>query len=166
MLSSLDEAFEKLKKAKEAEEEALLLGIEGMEHQAYRELMAMADYLGDFPESGKSPENQVAKCQSTVYVTGELKGGLMFFSGTSDAAFVQGELSILVNSMSNHTPCEIVVAGPQVHHFLKNLKGIISLSMTRGEGFLGIYERMREIACAHCTEEQLKMGGIKLEGSK
>ena len=52
MLSSLEEAFDRLKKAKEAEEEAKLLGIEGMEHQAYRELLSMADYLGDFPEEG------------------------------------------------------------------------------------------------------------------
>ena len=64
MLSSLDKAFDKLKKAKEAEEEAKLLGIEGMEHQAYRELLSMADYLGDFPAGAKIPENQVAKCQS------------------------------------------------------------------------------------------------------
>lgn len=162
MLSSLDEAFNKLKKAKEAEEEAKMLGIEGMEHQAYRELLSMADYLGDFPGSEKVPENQVAKCQSTVYVTGKLRDGRMFFKGTSDAAFVQGELSILVNSMNNCTPCEIVVAGPKVHDFLKDLKGIISLSMTRGEGFLGIYERMREIACKYCTEEQAKMGEEKV----
>ena len=161
MLSSLDKAFEKLKKAKEAEEEAKMLGIEGMEHQAYRELLAMAEYLGDFPEPGKTPENQVAKCQSTVYVIGEIRDGKMFYKGTSDAAFVQGELSILVNAMSGRTPCEVVVAGPQVHRFLKELKGIISLSMTRGEGFLGIYERMREIACNFCSEEQLKAGEKK-----
>jgi len=161
MLSSLNEAFEKLKKAKEAEEEALLLGIEGMEHQAYRELLSMAEHLGDFPEQEKTPENQVTKCQSTVYVTGKMKNGRMYFKGFSDAAFVQGELSILINAMSNRTPCEIVVAGPQVHHFLKDLKGIISLSMTRGEGFLGIYERMREIACEYCSEEQVKAEGKK-----
>ena len=70
----------------------------------------------------------------------------------------RGNSQSLVNAMSNRTPCEIVVAGPQVHHFLKDLKGIISLSMTRGEGFLGIYERMREIACEYCTEEQIKTG--------
>ena len=161
MLSSLDEAFEKLKKAKEVEEEAKVLGIEGMEHQAYRELLSMADLAGDFPESDKVPENLVAKCQSTVYVTGKMENGRMYYKGTSDAAFVQGELAILINSMSNRTPCEIVVAGPQVHRFLKNLKGIISLSMTRGEGFLGIYERMREIACGYCSEEQLKMEGLE-----
>ncbi len=161
MLSSLDKAFEKLKKAKEAEEEAKLLGIEGMEHQAYRELLSMADYLGDFPAGAKIPENQVAKCQSTVYVTGIIKDGKMYYKGTSDAAFVQGELAILVNAMSNRTPCEVVVAGPQVHRFLRDLKGIISLSMTRGEGFLGIYERMREIACNFCSEEQLKAGEEK-----
>ena len=156
MLSSLEEAFDRLKKAKEAEEEAKQLGIEGMEHQAYRELLSMADYLGDFPEESKTPENQVAKCQSTVYVTGEIVDGRMYYKGTSDASFVQGELAILVNAMSNRTPCEVVVAGPRVHSFLKDLKGIISLSMTRGEGFMGIYERMREIACNFCSEEQLK----------
>lgn len=156
MLSSLEEAFDRLKKAKEAEEEAKLLGIEGMEHQAYRELLSMADYLGDFPEESKIPENQVTKCQSTVYVTGEIVDGRMYYKGTSDASFVQGELAILVNAMSNRTPCEIVVAGPKVHSFLKDLKGIISLSMTRGEGFMGIYERMREIACNFCSEDQLE----------
>lgn len=153
MISSLDEAFEKLKKAKEAEEWARQEGIEGMEHQAYRELLAMAEQLEKFPESEKKPENLVAKCQSTVYVTGKMEDGKMYYQGFSDAAFVQGELAILVNSMSNRTPCEIVVAGPKIHKFLKDLKGIISLSMTRGEGFLGIYERMRELACEYCSEE-------------
>ena len=117
---------------------------------AYKELMALGEELETFPGEDMIPENRVAKCQSTVYVTGELKDGIMRFRGCSDAAFVRGELAILIGAMSGLPPCEVVTAKAQVAQFIDKLKGIITISLIRGEGFLGMYEKMREIACDYC----------------
>jgi len=150
MLSTLDQVYERLQEAKQAEEEARRLGLDGFEYQAYKELMALGEELETFPREDMIPENRVAKCQSTVYVAGELKDGIMLFRGCSDAAFVRGELAILIGAMSGLPPCEVVTAKAQVAQFIDKLKGIITISLIRGEGFLGMYEKMREIACDYC----------------
>ena len=157
MLTTLDQVYERLRQAKEAEEEARRMGLEGFDYQVYKELMALGEDLESFPKEDMIPENRVAKCQSTVYITGELDQGGMRFRGCSDAAFVRGELAILVGTMSGLSPCEVVTAKAQVGQFVENLKGIVTISLIRGEGFLGMYEKMREISCEYCQTSEIQI---------
>jgi cysteine desulfuration protein SufE len=157
MLTTLDKVYENLRQAKEAEEEARLMGLDGFDYQVYKELMNLGESLESFPKDDMVPENRVAKCQSTVYITGELEDGRMRFRGCSDAAFVRGELAILVRTMSGLSPCEVVTAKAQVGQFVEKLKGIVEISMIRGEGFLGMYEKMREISCQYCQTPEIQL---------
>jgi len=119
--------------------------------------MKLGESLADFPPKEMVPENRVAKCQSTVYVAGELADGRMCFRGSSDAAFVRGELAILIGAMSGLSPCEVVTAKAQVGQFVEKLKGIITISLIRGEGFLGMYEKMRGISCEYCQVPEVQI---------
>ena len=157
MLTTLDQVYDRLRQAKDAEEEALRMGLDGFEYQTYRELMALGEELESFPKADMVPENRVAKCQSTVYITGELETDKMRFRGCSDAAFVRGELAILIGAMSGLTPCEVVTARVQVGQFVQRLKGIVTISLIRGEGFLGMYEKMREISCEYCQTSEIQI---------
>jgi len=157
MLTTLEQVHERLRQAKEAEEEARQMGLDGFEYQAYKELMALGEQLERFPKEDMVPENRVAKCQSTVYITGRLENGKMRFRGCSDAAFVRGELAILIQTMSGLSPCEVVTAKTRVAEFVENLKGIITISLIRGEGFLGMYEKMREISCEYCQAPEVQL---------
>ena len=121
-------------------------------------IMFIEDELGVSVEDEEMvPENRVAKCQSTVYVSGELADGKMRFRGSSDAAFVRGELAILIGAMNGLSPCEVVTAKAQVGQFVEKLKGIITISLIRGEGFLGMYEKMREISCEYCQVPEVQI---------
>jgi cysteine desulfuration protein SufE len=157
MLATLDQVYDKLRQAKDAEEEARKLGLDGFDYQAYKELMALGEKLESFPEEDMIPENRVAKCQSTVYITGRLDGGKMLFKGCSDAAFVRGELAILIGAMSGLSPCEVVTSKAKVGQFVERLKGIVTISLIRGEGFLGMYEKMREISCQYCQTPEVQV---------
>lgn len=157
MLTTFEQIYDKLRQAKEAEEEARQLGLEGFDYQAYKELMALGEGLGSFPKEDMVPENRVAKCQSTVYITGWLDDGRMHFSGFSDAAFVRGELAILIGAMDGLSPCEVVTSKARVGRFVEKLKGIITISLIRGEGFLGMYEKMREISCQYCQTPEVQI---------
>jgi cysteine desulfuration protein SufE len=157
MLSTLDQVYDRLRLAKEAEEQARQLGMDGFEFQAYKELMALGENLESFPKEDMVPENRVAKCQSTVYITGQLEDGRMRFRGCSDAAFVRGELAILIGAMSGLSPCEVVTSKGQVSQFVEKLKGIVTISLIRGEGFLGMYEKMREISCEYCQAPEVQL---------
>jgi cysteine desulfuration protein SufE len=157
MLTTFDQVYDRLREAKEAEEEARQLGLDGFEYQAYKELMALGENLEDLPKEDMIPENRVAKCQSTVYITGRLEDGRMRFRGFSDAAFVRGELAILIGALSGLSPCEVVTSKVQVGQFVEKLKGIVTISLIRGEGFLGMYEKMREISCEYCQTPEVQL---------
>ena len=157
MLTTLDQVYDRLKQAKEAEEEARRMGLDGFDYQAYKELMTMGEKLESFPKEEMVPENRVAKCQSTVYISGRFCDGRIFFRGCSDAAFVRGELAILIGAMSGLAPCEVVTAKSQVARFVEQLKDIITISMIRGEGFLGMYEKMRDISCEYCQAPEVRL---------
>jgi len=157
MLTTLDQVYDRLKQAKEVEEEARRMGLDDFEYHTYKELMALGEELGSFPKEDMVPENRVAKCQSTVYITGQLQTGRMCFQGCSDAAFVRGELAILIRTMSGLSPCEVVTAKAQVGQFVEKLRSVITISMIRGEGFLGMYERMRDISCEYCQTPEVQI---------
>jgi len=157
MLTTLDQVYDRLKQAKEVEEEARRMGLDDFEYHTYKELMALGEELESFPKEEMVPENRVAKCQSKVYITGRLQAGKMYFRGCSDAAFVRGELAILIRTMSGLPPCEVVTAKAQVGQFVEELKSVITISMIRGEGFLGMYERMRDISCNYCQTPEVQL---------
>ena len=119
----------------------------GMEHETYKHLMSYEDRLTPFPEENKVTSNLVTKCQSTVYLTGEIKLGHVYFTATSDSAFVRGELGLVLSLFQGMTVEEFTNEETKKNYvnFCSDLSEYVKISINRSQGLEGIYERMVEI---------------------
>jgi cysteine desulfuration protein SufE len=144
--SRMNEVLDRFKQAKEAE-------LAGMEYLTYRSLIDAGKKIEPFPDAKRTEENLVTKCTSTVHLIGENRNGKMHYTADSDAAFVKGELAILLGVFNDLTP-EIILSQETADRFMNFFNGLsqyISISMNRQQGFFGMYERIREIAKQHNT---------------
>lgn len=120
----------------------------GMEYLTYRALIDAGKKLEPFPDDQKTEENLVTKCTSTVHLIGDIRNGTMHYRGDSDAAFVKGELAVLLG-IFNGLPPDVIVRRDTTERFtdfFEKLRRFVSISMNRTQGFFGMYEKMREIA--------------------
>jgi cysteine desulfuration protein SufE len=142
----MSEVLDTFKQAKEME-------AAGMEYLTYRSLIDSGKKLEPFPEGERTEENLVTKCTSTVHLIGQKRDGRMHYVADSDAAFVKGELAILMG-LFNGLPPEAIVSpdtATRFREFFNTLSQYISISMNRQQGFFGMYERIREIARRHVS---------------
>ncbi|MBI2045625.1 SufE family protein [Candidatus Pacearchaeota archaeon] len=142
MLNYLDTVIEEIKEAKEAEKQL------GMDFGPYTLLMDIGKKLPPFPKEYKTEKNLVTKCRSTVYIIGEKSEGKVVFFGDSDSIFVKGELAVLLKTFSGLTPKEIIDenSNKKLEEFLNEAKSYLPISMSRSEGFYGMYEKIKKIA--------------------
>ena len=71
-------------------------------------LMEIGEKMDDYDEVLKSDDNLVKGCQSKVWLSYELKGGKIFFSGDSNTSITKGLLSLLIKIFSGQTPKDIL----------------------------------------------------------
>ena len=71
-------------------------------------LMEIGEKMDDYDEELKSDDNLVKGCQSKVWLSYELKGGKIFFSGDSNTSITKGLLSLLIKVFSGQTPEDIL----------------------------------------------------------
>ena len=71
-------------------------------------LMEIGEKMDDYDEVLKSDDNLVKGCQSKVWLSYELKGGKIFFSGDSNTSITKGLLSLLIKVFSGQTPEDIL----------------------------------------------------------
>lgn len=139
--SRMKEVLDKFRQAKEMEDA-------GMEYLTYKTLIEAGKKLESFPDDERTEDNLVTKCTSTVHMIGEGRDGKMFYRADSDAAFVKGELGILLG-VFNGEPAEVILSDEtktQFTVFFERLQNFVSISMNRTQGFFGMFEKIREIA--------------------
>ncbi len=139
--SKMNDVLDKFRQAKEMEDA-------GMEYLTYKALIDAGKKLGAYPEEQRTEENLVTKCTSTVHMIGENRDGKMYYTADSDAAFVKGELGILLG-MFNGEALEVILSDDtktQFTDFFAKFQNYVSISMNRTQGFFGMFEKIREIA--------------------
>ena len=139
--SKMNEVLDKFRQAKEMENA-------GMEYLTYKSLIDAGKKLESYPEDQRTEANLVTKCTSTVHMIGESQDGNMFYTADSDAAFVKGELGILLG-VFNGESSEVILSDDtktQFTDFFEKLQNYVSISMNRTQGFFGMFEKIREIA--------------------
>lgn len=108
----------------------------------YRQLIALAKQLPDFPDIKKIESNQIYGCENRVWLTNEKQLDNTFtFQGDSDGRIVKGLLAILI-IIANHKTAEQI----QTIDFLailKQLKITDELSQSRLQGIEKIIERIK-----------------------
>ena len=76
----------------------------------YALLMEMANELPPLDEKYKTKNNLIEGCQSRVWLQADRAGDKVVFQGDSDALIVKGIASLLIRTLSGHTPDEILSA--------------------------------------------------------
>lgn len=93
----------------------------------------------------KTEENIIKGCQSRVWLHAYLDGELLKFEADSDAIIVKGLVSILVRTLSGHTPEEIANA----HVYVLEKVGLQQhLAQTRSNGLASMLKQMKNYAVA------------------
>jgi cysteine desulfuration protein SufE len=93
----------------------------------------------------KTEENIIKGCQSRVWLHAYLDGELLKFEADSDAIIVKGLVSILVRTLSGHTPEEIANAPVYV---LEKVGLQQHLAQTRSNGLASMLKQMKNYAVA------------------
>lgn len=108
----------------------------------YRQLIALAKQLPDFPDIKKIVSNQIYGCENRVWLTNEKQLDNTFtFQGDSEGRIVKGLLAILI-IIANHKTAEQIQAIDFLA-ILKQLKITDELSQSRLQGIEKMIERIK-----------------------
>lgn len=108
----------------------------------YRQLIALAKQLPDFPDLKKIESNQIYGCENRVWLTNEKQLDNTFtFQGDSEGRIVKGLLAILI-IIANHKKAEQIQAIDFLA-ILKQLKITDELSQSRLQGIEKMIERIK-----------------------
>jgi cysteine desulfuration protein SufE len=128
------------------------------EFALFDDWMAKYDYLielgKDLPvlsAEEKTEGNLIKGCQSQVWLTAQVLEGKLFFRADSDAIITKGIVSLLVRTLSGHTPEEIMAADMG---FLDTIGLKAHLSPTRANGLMAMVKQMKFYALAYQTKMQ------------
>jgi cysteine desulfurase, sulfur acceptor subunit CsdE len=108
----------------------------------YRQLIALAKQLPDFPDLKKIESNQIYGCENRVWLTNEKQlDNTFIFQGDSEGRIVKGLLAILI-IIANHKTAEQIQAIDFLA-ILKQLKITDELSQSRLQGIEKMIERIK-----------------------
>lgn len=111
----------------------------------YALLIEMANELPPLEERYRTQNNLIEGCQSRVWLHADLVDDAIVFKGDSDALIVKGIISLLIRTLSGHTPDEILAADL---HFIADVGLKEHLSPTRSNGLLAMLKQMKLYAIA------------------
>lgn len=111
--------------------------------ETYQKIIELGKTLPKFPEEDKVSENLVTGCQSILYLTGELKENLLYFSVYSDALISRGLGALLLKLYNGCTPKEILNTPPVI---LKELGIPRLLSPSRANGLKSLLHKIQKIS--------------------
>jgi len=111
----------------------------------YEYIIDLGKKLSPLAEQHKTEENIIKGCQSRVWLHANLDGDLLKFEADSDAIIVKGLVSILVRTLSGHTPREIANADV---YALEKVGLQQHLAQTRSNGLASMLKQMKNYAIA------------------
>lgn len=111
----------------------------------YSLIMDMASSLEPLAEEYKNDSNLIDGCQSRVWLQADFTDGKIYFKGDSDALIVKGIVALLINTLSGHTPKEILDADL---FFIDEIGLKENLSPTRSNGLASMVKQMKLYALA------------------
>ena len=109
----------------------------------YEYIIDLGKKLEVFDETEKIPANIVHGCTSQVWLTFEIKDGIMYFHGTSDAIIVKGLVFMILKISSDSTIQELKDIDMDIVHELK-LSEVITPN--RQSGVIGMMKKIKEYA--------------------
>ena len=115
----------------------------------YSLIMDMASTLSPLDEEYKNDQNLIEGCQSRVWLHAEYIDGKITFKADSDALIVKGIVAMLINTLSGHSPKEILDCDL---YFIEKIGLKENLSPTRSNGLASMVKQMKLYALAYETK--------------
>jgi cysteine desulfuration protein SufE len=112
----------------------------------YSLLIEMGNELPVLDPIHKTQNNLIEGCQSRVWLAADFVDGNIVFQGDSDAVIVKGIVSLLIHTLSNHTPDEILSTDL---YFIEAIGLKEHLSPTRSNGLVAMLKQMKLYALAY-----------------
>lgn len=115
----------------------------------YSLIMDMASSLSPLDEEYKNDQNLIEGCQSRVWLQADYVDGKIIFKADSDALIVKGIVAMLINTLSGHSPKEILDCDL---YFIEKIGLKENLSPTRSNGLASMVKQMKLYALAYETK--------------
>jgi cysteine desulfuration protein SufE len=115
----------------------------------YDELLAQAKFVEIIEAEKKTDDRLVKGCQSRVWLDGEMKNGLVHFTGDSDAFISKGMLGLLMRLYNDAPPRELLATSLD---FLGATGLKSQLTMQRAGGLASIHDQMKRYALAFSSQ--------------
>ncbi len=113
--------------------------------QKYEYLIELGKSLPLIDEQHKTDDNLIKGCQSKVWLHAENDGNKVTYTADSDAIITKGLIALMIRSLSNQTPQEIVAADMS---FIDEVGLKEHLSPTRANGLVSMIKQMKYYALA------------------
>ncbi|MBR4118982.1 MAG: SufE family protein [Bacteroidales bacterium] len=135
-------------------QEEIIEEFEGFEDwmDKYSLIMDMASSLEPLAEEFKNDSNLIEGCQSRVWLQADYVDGNIIFKGDSDALIVKGIVAMLINTLSGHSPKEILESDL---FFIEKIGLKENLSPTRSNGLASMVKQMKLYALAFDTKNNI-----------
>ncbi len=117
----------------------------------YQLLIDMGNELDALDEQYKTNQNLIDGCQSRVWIQCDYRDGLLYFSADSDALIVKGIIALLIQTLSAHSPQEILDTDL---YFIDRIGLRDHLSPTRSNGLLAMIKQIKAYALAYKAKEE------------
>lgn len=115
----------------------------------YNYLIELSKDLPLIDTTLKLKENLINGCQSKVWLNAEYDQGVIRFTADSDAIITKGIIALLIRTLSNRTPKEILNTELT---FIDRIGLRQNLSPTRSNGLLSMIRQMKLYALAYQTK--------------
>jgi cysteine desulfuration protein SufE len=125
----------------------------------YQYIIELGNKLKDFPEDKKKEDFRIKGCQSTVWLTAEMKNGRIIYKADSDSAIVKGLAALLIQVLSNQKPDDIINAKLD---FIEKIGLRQHLAQTRANGLGAMIKQMKMYALAYKMKlENTPQNGVR-----
>lgn len=118
--------------------------------EKYEYIIDLGKKLPELEDQYKTDDNKVKGCQSTVWLAAEYHNGRIYFKADSNSVIVKGLISMLIRTLSGHTPDEIIEARLG---FIEKIGMMTHLAQTRSNGLLSMIKQMKHFSVAYKIKE-------------
>lgn len=106
----------------------------------YDYLISLSDTLEAIDPTKRNDKYKIEGCQSSVWVSAELRDGVMYYTADSDAIITKGIIALLVRVMNGRTPEEAA----NIDLYFVDAIGLgENLSPTRSNGLRAMIAQMK-----------------------
>ena len=112
----------------------------------YEYLIDLGKSVPAIEDEYKTDEYKIKGCQSQVWIRPEMRGGLLFYKGDSDALITKGLVALLLRVLSGQPPQAVAEADLS---FIDEIGMKEHLSPTRKNGLASMMKQLKLYALAH-----------------